>query len=398
MLQPGYVGLVTGSHIAKIVDKLPSNRQRASMVDSLLQAYKLDLACEPIPVKLITRTQLLEYHDFEFIEFLLQEYLTQDQTYKDSGLVKLPKQPVLKKQAFGLEYDCPLFAQLDEYIRTIAGATVSCAQYLIEKSQAPGVSQTQSPIVINWHGGRHHAKKSKSAGFCYVNDVVLGILELRKTFDKVMYIDLDLHHGDGVATAFTYSNKVLCLSIHRYDIGFFPGTGKVTDCGMGRGKNYTVNIPLQQGLDDNALKEIFTKVIQPYYDAFKPDAIVVLCGCDGLTRDPHREWNLSMRGLGDSIDKILNWNKPTMLLGGGGYNHRDTARCWSFLTAKALRWKTMDDWDLLPEHEYLDNYKDDGYTFWVDEMVGNMSNANTPEYLKRTISPLQDRLKEIKSK
>lgn len=93
-------------------------------------------------------------------------------------------------------------------------------------------------VAVNWSGGLHHARMDKAEGFCYINDIVLGILELLKYHPRVLYADIDIHHGDGVEEAFLHTNRVMTLSFHKYDRGdkdrnnfFFPGTGDVCDIG-----------------------------------------------------------------------------------------------------------------------------------------------------------------------
>ena len=93
-------------------------------------------------------------------------------------------------------------------------------------------------MAINWSGGWHHAKRDSAAGFCYVNDVVLAIHRLQAAFKRVMYVDLDVHHGDGVEDAFSFTDKVMTMSIHKHEFGFFPGTGALKDVGFGKGKFY----------------------------------------------------------------------------------------------------------------------------------------------------------------
>ena len=90
------------------------------------------------------------------------------------------------------------------------------------------LNEGSSDVVINWAGGLHHAKKSEASGFCYVNDCVLGILELLKQHQRVLYIDIDVHHGDGVEEAFYTTNRVMTTSFHKFG-EFFPGTGDVKD-------------------------------------------------------------------------------------------------------------------------------------------------------------------------
>jgi acetoin utilization deacetylase AcuC-like enzyme len=93
-------------------------------------------------------------------------------------------------------------------------------------------------VAVNWSGGLHHARIDKAEGFCYINDIVLGILELLKYHPRVLYVDIDIHHGDGVEEAFLHTNRVMTVSFHKYDQGdkdrstfFFPGTGDVCDIG-----------------------------------------------------------------------------------------------------------------------------------------------------------------------
>lgn len=126
-----------------------------------------------------------------------------------------------------------------------------------------------SDIAINWAGGLHHAKKHEASGFCYVNDCVLGILELLKRFERVLYIDIDCHHGDGVEEAFYTTNRVMTASFHKFG-DFFPGTGAIDDIGVGDGKYYSVNYPLDEGIDDLSYELAFKPVMKAIFDNFKP--------------------------------------------------------------------------------------------------------------------------------
>ncbi|KAJ9474824.1 putative histone deacetylase HOS2 (putative) [Pseudozyma hubeiensis] len=279
------------------------------------------------------------------------------------------QRPRPEKNQFGLQDDCPAFEGLQRHVSLIAGAAITAAELL-----ATG----QADIAIAWDGGRHHAKKNSASGFCYVNDVVLAILSLRKPrkvtvtttvprdnsahqeeaevetirkttikrVDRVLYLDLDLHWGDGVEEAFHSSSNVLTLSIHHYAPGFFPcyaassdpnrftppGSLK-SDTGAG---SKTLNIPLGIGASDASLERIMSGTVQPLVDAYDPEMIVVQCGVDGLAGDPMAVWNLSAAAYVEAIQRVLSWKKPTLLLGGGGYNSENAARCWSLLTALCL--------------------------------------------------------------
>lgn len=106
----------------------------------------------------------------------------------------------------------------------------------------------------------HHAKKAEASGFCYINDIVLAILELLKTHQRVLYVDIDIHHGDGVEEAFYTTNRVMTVSFHKYG-DFFPGTGDVRDTGYAAGKNYSVNVPLREGMDDESYRFLFEPIM-----------------------------------------------------------------------------------------------------------------------------------------
>jgi histone deacetylase 1/2 len=102
------------------------------------------------------------------------------------------------------------------------GGTIDASQVLL---------RGDASIAVNWGGGLHHAKKCEASGFCYANDIVLGILELLKYHPRVLYIDVDVHHGDGVEEAFYLTDRVMTVSFHQYGDDFFPGTGSINSVG-----------------------------------------------------------------------------------------------------------------------------------------------------------------------
>merc|ERR1719230_1764426 len=127
-------------------------------------------------------------------------------------------------------------------------------------------------IAVNWSGGLHHAKKGEASGFCYINDIVLGILELLKYHSRVLYLDIDIHHGDGVEEAFCTTDRVMTVSFHKYGDFFFPGTGDVKDVGVKSGKYYSVNVPLRDGINDETYQRIFVPVMQKVMEMYQPTA------------------------------------------------------------------------------------------------------------------------------
>ncbi len=135
----------------------------------------------------------------------------------------------------------PVFDGMFDFCAMYTGASLEGAVKL---------NNNQADIAINWSGGLHHAKKFEASGFCYVNDIVIGILELLKYHARVLYSDIDIHHGDGVEEAFYTTDRVMTVSFHKYGNQFFPGTGNVYEVGVGKGKNYSLNVPLKDGIDD----------------------------------------------------------------------------------------------------------------------------------------------------
>jgi histone deacetylase 3 len=116
-------------------------------------------------------------------------------------------------------------------------------------------------IAINWSGGLHHAHKSEASGFCYVNDIVIAILELLKYHPRVLYIDIDIHHGDGVQEAFYLCDRVMTVSLHKYGNNFFPNTGHMYEIGGEIGKYFSVNVPFREGIDDASYMSVFKVIV-----------------------------------------------------------------------------------------------------------------------------------------
>ncbi|XP_063237898.1 histone deacetylase 8-like [Bacillus rossius redtenbacheri] len=267
---------------------------------------------------------------------------------------------------FGLGYDCPLFDRLYDFARIVVGSSVSAAKLLVDGSAS---------VAINWCGGWHHAQRDEAEGFCYVNDIVIAIHKLLKKFDQILYIDLDVHHGNGVENAFSCTNKVFTLSLHKYEPGFYPGTGSISDVGCGKGKYYTANVPLKDGIRDDLYFTVFDSVSSKVFSAFRPKAVVVQCGADCLSKDPLGTFNLTPRGLGRCVQRVLSWGLPTLFLGGGGYNFANTARCWTYLTSVIVGWEIPPD---IPDHMCFLKY---GPDFELHIVPGNRTDCNTKEYI-----------------
>lgn len=167
---------------------------------------------------------------------------------------------------------------------------------------------------------------------------------------RVLYIDIDVHHGDGVEEAFYTTDRVMTVSFHKYG-EYFPGTGELRDIGIGQGKNYAVNFPLRDGITDDSYKSIFEPVIENVMKYFQPEAVVLQCGGDSLSGDRLGAFNLSMDGHANCVNFVKSFNLPTLVLGGGGYTMRNVARTWAFETG-VLVGQEMDR--SLPYNEYYE--------------------------------------------
>ncbi|RPJ07757.1 MAG: acetoin utilization protein AcuC, partial [Deltaproteobacteria bacterium] len=137
--------------------------------------------------------------------------------------------------------DNPVFRGLYDWSLLVTGATLQACDFVADRQRA---------IAFNIAGGLHHAQPCKASGFCYVNDPVIGILRLLERGNRVAYIDIDAHHGDGVQAAFYDSDQVLTVSLHESGRTLYPGTGFENEIGEGKGEGYCVNIPFLPFTDD----------------------------------------------------------------------------------------------------------------------------------------------------
>ena len=215
---------------------------------------------------------MAKFHSDEYVRFL--RMITPD------NMSEYTKQ----MQRFNVGEDCPVFDGLYNFCQASSGGSIGGAVKLNKGS---------ADVAINWAGGLHHAKKCEASGFCYANDIVLGILELLKHHKRVLYIDIDIHHGDGVEEAFYLTDRVLTLSFHQSGHNFFPRTGFGNDTGAKRGRGYAINFPLSAGMDDEAYESIYRPVIAKIMEHYQPGVVVMCCGADSLSGDRVGCWNLS---------------------------------------------------------------------------------------------------------
>jgi acetoin utilization deacetylase AcuC-like enzyme len=285
-------------------------------------------------------------------------------------------------ERYGLDGDCPVFPGMFDFCRLYAGASIEGAAKL---------NAGQYDVAVNWAGGLHHAKRAQASGFCYVNDCVLGIMELLRAHARVLYIDIDIHHGDGVEEAFYCSDRVMTLSLHLFRPEFFfPGTGALEEVGEGQGRGYAVNVPLLEGCTDADYLGMFKPILARVMEVFDPGAVVLQCGAppstrrspprgcpglgvvsrtgararrsalgaggstqsltltaasfalfvvvllaagaDALVGDRLGALNLTLEGHAEAVAYVKSFNLPMLVLGGGGYTKTTVARAWTLDT------------------------------------------------------------------
>jgi acetoin utilization protein AcuC len=194
-------------------------------------------------------------------------------------------------------------------------------------------------LAFNPSGGFHHAGPELAAGFCYMNDVALACYVLAEHGKRVLYLDVDVHHGDGVQEIFYERSDVMTISLHESGRTLFPGTGFIEEIGRGAGEGYSVNLPFIPGTYDEVYLYAFKETVLPLIWAYDPDVIVFELGADTLAGDPLAHLKLTNNTYVKIIESLLRTYKPLLMTGGGGYNVENTVRAWS------LAWSVMSGTD-----------------------------------------------------
>ena len=247
--------------------------------------------------------QLTAYHDPDYVEAL--------RASDAAGRVEPAHR---ERYRFGT-LENPLFSGVYERAATAVGGSILAAELALE-----------GRTVFHPAGGTHHGRRGRASGFCYFNDPVFAILTLlERKIERVLYVDLDAHHGDGVQEAFREDARVRVISIH--EANRWPHTGAAED----RGAGYARNLPVPSGFNDDELDFLMDAVVMPLAEELAPQAVVVTCGTDALAGDPLSRLALSNLALWRAVERAVSLALPAVVLGGGGYNPWTLARCWTGL-------------------------------------------------------------------
>ena len=216
---------------------------------------------------------------------------------------------------------CPIHPRVFRRPATSAGGSLLAAQMLVDGG-----------VVHHPGGGTHHGRQAQASGFCYLNDIVLAARWwLSHGIERIFYLDLDAHHGDGVEDAFADDHRVFTLSVH--EAGRWPRTGLADE----RRGGAVRNLPVPPDFNDSELAAVMAHAVLPLIDRFAPQAMIVQAGADALAEDPLSRLALSNRALWGAIDQVRDCAPRLLVLGGGGYNPWTLARCWAGI------WATLND-------------------------------------------------------
>ncbi|HEX2187571.1 MAG TPA: acetoin utilization protein AcuC [Longimicrobiaceae bacterium] len=227
--------------------------------------------------------------------------------------------------------DTPVFPGMHEVTSLVCGATIRAAEL---------VMSGEATRAFNVAGGLHHAHRARASGFCVYDDLAAAIAWMREEHGaRVMYIDYDAHHGDGVQGIFYEDPEVLTLSIHESGRFLFPGTGFVDELGEGDGYGYSLNLPLDPSTEDDSWIDLYGRLLPEVAEAFRPDVIVLQNGCDGHTLDPLTHLRATTRLYEETVritcevaDRVCGGR--VVATGGGGYAvWRVVPRAWSLVWA-----------------------------------------------------------------
>ena len=211
----------------------------------------------------------------------------------------------------------PVFPEMYRRPATACGASLMAARLLRDGG-----------VVHSPAGGTHHGRRDRASGFCYFNDPVLGILEmLDQGLKRVLYVDIDAHHGDGVQDAFHDDDRVLTVSVH--EGARWPHTGKLEDRAGGMARN----LPLPAGVNDAEFAHLLEAALLPLARGFRPQAVVLQCGADSLADDPMSRLELSNLSYWRFVRAFMGLAPRLLVLGGGGYNPWSVGRCWAGIWA-----------------------------------------------------------------
>ena len=294
--------------------------------------------------------------------------------------------------AFGLgSDDTPVFSGIYEASRLLAGGSIDAARRII----------VEDCSAFNIGGGLHHAMPSQASGFCVFDDPALAISVLKERFERVLYIDIDGHHGDGVQQIFYEDPDVLTISMHESGLYLFPGTGFIDEIGSGPGLGYSVNIPMPMYSGNEEYRRAFEEIVPRLFDWFEPQAVVAQLGVDTHYTDPLTTLNMSLTGYTNLVQRIIELTGQhaggrLLALGGGGYNMEVVPVAWTCVL-HLLRGEPLPDYLSPYWVEFFMNLigREPLTLPDIDIKVGNETEKRITAELDKTLQGLKEKVNSI---
>lgn len=353
----------------------PFRPERASIMLDLCKRYGLIdepwislLEPEPIP-----DDTLLLFHTAQYLK-----------TLAEAGRGVITEDTVLA--GLGTS-DNPIFPDMFEKTNCAAGGTLIGLSRVMECADRA--------VAFNPIGGFHHAFPDYAEGFCYINDIALAGRILRRAGKRFAYVDIDAHHGNGVEAAFQEDDGALVISIHQSGYTIYPGTGFENEIGIGKGRGYTINVPVPPQTDDDLYLKAFREIVPPAVMAFGPDVILAQLGADTLANDPLTNLCLTNNAIRTIAGEIGRLCEKVVAMGGGGYNLERATRAWTLAWAAlngieledpyagmlsgVMSGPEIDGGDLSDRHIYITGPTKERNEKEIDRVIG---------YIKKEVFPI----------
>lgn len=323
---------------------------------------------EVIKPRLASREEILLFHEDDYVR-LVEQY-----SKKGSGLLDLG--------------DTPAFKGCYEATSLVVGASIVAADR---------VMSGRLSHAFNPSGGLHHAHPERASGFCIFNDpaVVIAHLKARYNVKRIVYLDIDAHHGDGVMYGYYDDPTVLDVDFHESGKFLFPGTGFPDETGKGTAQGLKLNIPLPPYTGDEAYLEAFQKVAPDAVKRFKPEIILVQCGADGHLDDRLAHLRLTTKVYTEVISRMHDLahqlcNGKLLLFGGGGYTLANVPRVWTVAFSTLAGAKPNDEIPTEWSDEFENATKEDPPDKLYDRPTSD--DERTLREVRRTVNELQTSL------
>ncbi|AOV07203.1 acetoin utilization protein AcuC [Sporosarcina ureilytica] len=297
-------------------DEHPFNQKRILLTLDLLKNIDAIQDKDIIPPRIATDEEILLVHDEKFVDIV-----------KKAGKGELSP---AAGEIYGIgTEDTPIFPNMHEASALLVGGTLTAVDEVMEG---------RARHALNLGGGLHHGFKGRASGFCVYNDSSVAIKYMQQKYGaRVLYIDTDAHHGDGVQWAFYDDPNVCTLSIHETGRYLFPGTGKITERGNGPGYGTSFNFPIDAFTEDDSFLAIYRAAMTEVTEYFKPDVILTQNGVDAHYFDPLTHLYGTMN-IYKEIPRIAqeiadkHCDGRWIAVGGGGYDiWRVVPRAWAHL-------------------------------------------------------------------